>query len=372
MGSRKGWHFQHHVEDANCNPQPMTLLHAFVRDAIAKRNTLEVPALRVRVELDVFGEMVHDVVTVGGQSFRFTSARTELRIGDVQPDVVFELENTTKLALEVRYSHAVDEAKVQRLHSSFPRAIELNVSDLPAQGISSAEVERLLGQAHRWRWLVNGDIRHAESRARIRHEWARTVWRAGNGFKAAPVVHDTPLKLKKAQQRLPWARTALKKLRTWVVHLEDAADWLGEQDRFDRVAVACAALGLDPVQLPGFMRQQLPKGKPPLSFGGSPHRWQPLVFMKFCVGKTGFSAHDADAWCRRAVPDLCTLDNGGKSLNGFARTAAALQLYFLQLQELGLVTGTGNSDPEARTFRPRFESPRKLRQFLLIPEIALK
>lgn len=37
VGEEKAWHFQHDVEDRNCNPQPMSLLHAFVHDQLALR-----------------------------------------------------------------------------------------------------------------------------------------------------------------------------------------------------------------------------------------------------------------------------------------------------------------------------------------------
>ncbi|QJC56148.1 hypothetical protein HC248_01434 [Polaromonas vacuolata] len=137
LGVQKAWHFQHHVEDANCNPQPMTLLHAFVRDELARRKTLEVPAVVVSCELDFLGQVVPEFLHIPAEKFVFTGSETEVRGDCVQPDVVFTREDTGKLALEVRYSHAVDAEKLQRLHRNYGMAVEFDVSDLPSGGVST-------------------------------------------------------------------------------------------------------------------------------------------------------------------------------------------------------------------------------------------
>jgi hypothetical protein len=87
MGSQKAWHFQHHVEDANCNRQPMTLLHAFVRDELAKRGDLVVPQVQAFIHLDADGKRLAKTVALPERSFRYTAARTEARTGSIQPDV---------------------------------------------------------------------------------------------------------------------------------------------------------------------------------------------------------------------------------------------------------------------------------------------
>src|SRR6185369_9957212 len=64
LGSIRAWHFQHHVEDVDCNPQPMTLLHAFVRDELARRKTLRVPAVKIATELEVFDETIREEIAI--------------------------------------------------------------------------------------------------------------------------------------------------------------------------------------------------------------------------------------------------------------------------------------------------------------------
>ncbi|MDO9099618.1 MAG: hypothetical protein Q7V53_02575, partial [Caldisericota bacterium] len=186
LGTQKAWHFQHHVEDANCNPQPMTLLHAFVRDELASRRSLRIPAVMVLSELDVFDVPVSEFVTVPAEEHVFKSAQAELRGEGVQPDVVFEQENGATLALEVRYSHAVDEEKLARLKTNYQIAVEFDVSDLPSGGITREQLEVVLAQSRRWKWLVNWNVRYAENQARLRLEWAKTSWRAGTLHNKVP------------------------------------------------------------------------------------------------------------------------------------------------------------------------------------------
>ena len=364
LGPQKAWHFQHHVEDAKCNPQPMTLLHAFVRDELATRKSLRIPAVKVLSELDVFDVKVVEFVTVPAEEHVFKSATAELRGEGVQPDVVFEHDNGVKLALEVRYSHAVDEEKLARLKTNYQAAVEFDVSDLPASGISREQLELVLAQSRRWTWLVNWNVRHAETRARLRLEWAKTVWRAGSSFNKSPEVRQAVQKLKQAKKRLLWAETALTSIKHKALGADDAALWLGEQHKADRVAIACAVLRLDPERLPAFMQQFLPKDKPVAALGHHPYSWQPPVFMKFGVGRRNFTPHEAAEWAVKAMPDRCENEDGTKSLNGFTRTAAALHLYFLQLEAQGLLSGTAYVAREERTFTPRFATVAELQDHL--------
>lgn len=364
LGAQKAWHFQHHVEDANCNPQPMTLLHAFVRDELARRKTLDVPAVDAYCELDVLGQVVPEFLQIPAETFVFTDSEVEARGDGVQPDVVFTRDDSGELALEVRYSHAVDAEKLQRLHRNYGKAVEFDVSDLPSSGVSSQELQEALREGRRWTWLVNANVRLVESRVRAQHEWVRSAWKSGTSFKTLPEVRPATQKLKQAQNRLAWAQATLESLRSRGPGPDEAAGWLAGQDKIDRVALACAALRLKPQELPEFLQQFLPKDKPAFAFGHHPYSWQPVVFMKFGVGTREFSAHEAAEWCVRSMPDRCELETGVKSINGFTRTAAALHLYFLQLEAQDLLQGAPYVARDARTFTPRFANVARFKEYL--------
>lgn len=364
LGKKQAWHFQHHVEEASCNPQPMTVLHAFVRDELASRATLKIPEVRVFRELLIVDEIVPTWVPVIGQSFDFKSARAELRGDGVQPDVVYERRGGGTLALEVRYTHAVDEEKRERLERNYSQAVEFNVSDLPAEGIGRDELEKLLEEDWRWTWLHNWNVLHAELRVVQTLKWAKETWRPGIDFAKTPESRPASQKLRLAAKRMSWAEEAVASLKKDRRGRDAATEWLGTQNNVDRIAIACSALGLDPTKLPSFMQQLLPPDRPRGAFEHHPYSWQPLVFMKFCVGSREFSAHEAAEWCVMAMPDRCELEVGTQSLNGFTRTAAALQLYFLQLEAQGLLIGQQFATRDVRKFKPTFATPKDLQIFL--------
>lgn len=177
MGEQKAWHFQHHVEDANCNPQPMTLLHAFVRDELAARKTHLIPLVETEQEFALDGHRVRALVRVPAFQFEPHSTECESRGDRVQPDVVCTLAAGTTIALEVKYTHAVDEAKRRRLESGYSLALEFDVSDLPAGGVTREELERRLKESHRWTWLAGAPLHLARGIAGARLAWAQSHWR---------------------------------------------------------------------------------------------------------------------------------------------------------------------------------------------------
>jgi hypothetical protein len=342
----------------------MTLLHAFVRNELAKLKQLQIPAIRVPVEFEEVERLWSTEVEIPASSLAILSGETEYRAEDVQPDVYYRLDNDTNFALEVRYSHAVDEEKQQKLLRRFSRSAEFDVSDLPASGIGRAELDKLLAEPKRWKWLVNSQIFWEKNRLQKDIRWTHSHWNLKTRPNSRPeAVKSATTKLKKAQARLPWAKAELSRLRGAQVDAQASAIWLGGQDKVDRVAVACAALGLQPSALPVYFTQAV-KGKNVTAMGHHPYSWQVIVFMKFGLGAERFSAHEAALWAATAMPDRIDTETGAESLNGFTQTAALLQTYFLDLEAQGLLLSDGSPALEGRTFVPRFKKAVELREFL--------
>lgn len=361
MGEQKAWHFQHHADDVSCNPQPMTLLHAFVRDELAARQRLVIPSVHRYMDVEVNDKPYNTLVSVAEQSFDIERAEAEARGDGVQPDVVYTLPNGVKVALEVRYTHAVDDAKQALLRRGYAMAAEFDVSDLPAAGVPREELEELLKQGDRWRWLAGTHLTFAQSRAAASIAWLQGHWRVTAQVEAEPDVHAAPTRLAQASKRMTWAREQLLGLRARGVKGEEGARWLAAQDKVDRVAIACAALRLEPSRLPGFLLQRAPPQRRRIeALVEHPYSWQVVVFMKFGIGKAEFSASDAARWCLQAMPDRCEPEDGTESRNGFTRTAAKLHMYFLQLETQGWLTGVPSGTRETRTFRPKFETVEQL------------
>ncbi|WP_092762509.1 hypothetical protein [Rhodoferax sp. OV413] len=344
----------------------MTLLHAFVRDEFAKMKQLVIPVKIVPVQFEEIGKTWNTTVQVPAETWNIAFAEAERRFEEVQPDVYYELDTQAKIALEVRYAHAVEEAKVEKLRRVVSMCAEFDVSDLPAAGIGSVDFERLLSDPARWKWLLNGRIAWETTRLKEELRWKNSSWR----LKARPisipnVLTKAAVKLKKAESRLPWARLQLAKLKAEKTDPTESMHWLGAQDKVDRVAVACAALGFAPTALSDFFNQSL-EGKNVWAVGHHPYSWQVVLFMKFGIGYKQFSGHTAADWMLIAMPDRTEMENGSKSTNGFTRTAAALQIYFLNLEVQGMLDSDKTQPLENRTFKPRFSRTSELREFLAV------
>lgn len=363
LGENKAWHFQHHTEDAGCSPRPMSLLHAFVRDELASRLALTVPLVERQRDIEFLNRRYRALVSVPLEEFKFTKAQAEARGDGVQPDVLYTLPYGVELALEVKYTHAVDEAKKLLLQRNYAMAVEFDVSDLPAAGIGIAQLEQALIEPHRWNWLCGSHVRHSELRVVQQMTWVRGQWRVVEEPSFAVNPHPAPTRLAQAAKRMGWAREKLKDLREQGIKGVAGAQWLGRQDKVDRVSVACAALGISPMDMPDFLLQRPTREMLNLqTLTHHPYSWQPVVFMKFGIGKNEFSAMEASDWCVLALPDRCEYEDGAVSLNGLTRTAARLHLYFLQLETQGWLTGVPSHSRESRRFRPKFSTAEQFRE----------
>lgn len=235
---------------------------------------------------------------------------------------------------------------------------------MPAEGIGKRDLDLLLAEPARWTWLIHGRIWHETLFLQEDLRWTNTNWRLHTQPSSEPkAAAKAPLKLKKAESRLPWARAQLAKLKSDAKPPEQSMHWLGAQDKIDRVAVACAALGLLPSALPVFFCQSL-EGKNAGAFGHHPYSWQVVLFMKFGIGHHQFTSHTAGSWAEAAMPDRTSSRNDSKSMNGFTRTAAVVQIYFLNLEAQGLLDSDKTQPLENRTFKPRFGRTGELRAFL--------
>lgn len=366
MGDMRSWHFQHQAEDLNCNPQPMTLLHAFVRDALAERRSLHIPARSYRIPMSVGAGSESIEFEVEDKMLNVVAAEAELREGSVQPDVIYTVEYQRRYAIEVRYTHAVDELKRQKLTHGYAGSLEFDVSDLPSSGITHLELEKYLAQAHRWEWLHGVELSYARNRAERSFRWKRSIWSVPHGFQSnPPAVTKATAKLKIVAKRMSWATSALRELKSRNLSHAEKANWLGALDKINRVAIACAGLRLDPEDLPAYLLQGRSDG---VDFHGTlahhPYSWQVVIFMRFGVGNESFHARDVAAWCLQAMPDRCKLEDRTLSANGFTRTAAYIHLFLLSLEFHRLLRPHPGSSLEEMRFIPMYKKVSDFKRFI--------
>lgn len=354
LGKKQSWHFQHKVEGTACNPQPMTQLHAFVRDNLASRSFLTVPSLETSVEFEELGTVWSLPLLVQGETFVVHQAHRELQAEGVKPDVLYELVAGTTLALEVKVTHAVGPEKTYLLRRNFDKSIELDLSGLPTDGIGLQALEGVLAQANRWKWLHHREIDRHIASERMVVRWKHADWSPGGALSPIPVqLPRASTRLRQAQDRLGWAEDQLLMRR----HNNDGAaenrEWLGALTPVDRVAVACVFLGLEPETLPAYFSQAV-SAVVPRAINHHGYSWQVVVFMKFGLGAQPFTAKDAAEWAHIAMPDRVDHEDGTLSKNGFTKTAARLHLYLRNLAAQGLLIQQGGPAPENVSFHPRF------------------
>lgn len=370
LGAKQSWHFQHKASDLACNPQPMSQLHAYIRDSLAGRKTLFLPPIEQDHYILELGKQWPVNIRIPATTVEVESGQTEVWSDGIQPDVVCKLATGETIAIEVRYTHAVDAEKVTKLKGRFSKSLELNVSDLPATGIGASELDSVLADFRRWTWLHTYAVTTALSKARSDILWANKAWRPTSN----PVSEPSPQspaskKLDLVARRMPWAK-AVREQRNAQGHTPEAnLHWLGSLAKEDRVAVACAYLGLDPKKLPAHLTQRL-DGRCSGPFEHHSYSWQPVVFMKWGLHREPFTAMEVAEWAALAMPDRIGPVDGPVSLNGFSRPAAVLHLLLRNWAAQGLLVAEGGPRPESITFRAAFAKLAELQAHMNPPTRA--
>ena len=353
MGNAKAWHFQHHVENQNCNPQPMTLLHAFVRDKIAEKRELWLPSTTFSVAVDLFGKRWTEQVSIPDKVYAFAKGVTELRYRDVQPDVVFSADAYPSFAVEVRKTHAVDDVKKAALAQAYHDVVEFDVSDLPAEGITSEQLEIELRDRRRWIWINSVEKYRSTFRLTRRVNWEQQAWqpKIGDYRTLQRYPREASSKLRDAQKRMTWARGELQRMRASQGSKMDGATHLGRLSLTDRVAVVCAVVGLEPTELPSHFTQRISLG-----LEHHPYSWQLPIFVAFGLKRKAFTSRDVEVWADTALPDCVLPFPDELSKNNFSRTRASIHNYLLQLESQGVLRSDKNPRHEQRNFHGAFES----------------
>ncbi|MCB4362418.1 hypothetical protein KIH07_01655 [Hydrogenophaga taeniospiralis] len=354
LGAKQSWHFQHKASDLACNPQPMSLLHAYVRDSLARRKTITLPDLKEDHHVLELGRQWPVPVRIPATTVDVESGRAEVWSDGIQPDVVYKLATGETIAIEVKLTHAVDEEKVTKLKKQFSKSLELDVSDLPATGIGADELDAVLADSRRWTWLHSHWVTTILSRARGDITWANKAWRPSSN----PLPEPSPQppaskKLDLVARRIVWAKAALGQRSAQEHSAESNQAWLGSLAKEDRAAISCVQLGLDPKRLPAYFTQRL-EGRCSGPFEHHGYSWQPVVFMKWGLHREPFTATEVAEWAALAMPDRIGSLGGPVSLNGFSRPAAVLHLLLRNWAAQGLLVAQGGPRPESITFRAAF------------------
>lgn len=360
FGELKAAHFQHLVEEVSCNPQPMTLLHAFARDHIASKRELWLPGLKETFRDDRWGQTWTEEFSFPEGLVEVSSSTTETPVFDIVPDVLLELAGpSSRLAVEVKFTHAVDQVKQEKIHRLRLNCIEFDISDLPSETVSASVLDTCLKDPRRWTWIWSAQREEAAYRFKHRVGWEGGIWEVDRK-RIGPADLNMPpatARLRVAQARLPWAKETYEAYRAKTPEgaprpsqMETAA-WLASFETEDRMAIFCAAMGLEPINLPVNFQQKVQQG-----FDRHPYAWQLGIFVAFGFRRELFSSEDVAVWLKAAMPECVRPEPGGRRRNGFTLNSASAHFFLLLLEHQGLILSNGHIKLEQRKFRARFKS----------------
>lgn len=143
-GPLKADHFAHY-EPTECSTGPETAAHALAKDILARRLALRLPAVEGHHAGRI--HVMHPATEIA-----FLSARLERRLGDIVPDVVLELPRS-ELIVEIRLTHACDDAKVAKLAAEQRAGIEIDLRRF--RHATEADLEEAVCRTAPRRWLFN-------------------------------------------------------------------------------------------------------------------------------------------------------------------------------------------------------------------------
>ena len=133
-------HFAHHGE-VECPWAVETALHLAAKQILARRRAIVLPAVHLGDGVrDGEGDAPRGPALAAARRVTLDTVRLERRLGEVVPDVIAWVAGRD-LYIEVRVTHAVDEAKRAKVAARGVSTVEIDLSDL-ARDATAAAIER--------------------------------------------------------------------------------------------------------------------------------------------------------------------------------------------------------------------------------------
>jgi len=129
QGTKRAAHFRHEAH-ADCAYGYETSLHLAGKDALLRLKSVLLPEFRKRLEVQASdGKVFAETIFHPAQMVNADHAWEEVWIegGSFRPDVVFQVKDV-RLLIEIKVTHAVDDAKLEKVRARGISAIELDLS----------------------------------------------------------------------------------------------------------------------------------------------------------------------------------------------------------------------------------------------------
>jgi hypothetical protein len=158
MGPKQLHHFAHHNKGIACSHVAETNAHIWAKKVLEREKRLTIPPI-------VAEHGGHMEIVSPAKVYVFAHARLEKRLDTIVPDVVLFTEDGTQLIVEVRVTHACEEAKLAKLRNDGLSSIEIDLRRFRTSTDQTAVEEALLTSAPR-EWLTNAKQTMFDTRLR--------------------------------------------------------------------------------------------------------------------------------------------------------------------------------------------------------------
>lgn len=147
-GNIKVPHFAHHSVDP-CSHGLETALHLACKAILAERREIVLPQVEIK-----FTTYRDPFVIAPERRYTFTEVHEESRTEDIIPDLRVMIEGRP-LLIEIHVTHAVDDAKLNKIKRIGIAAVEIDFSSLPRDFTHDALADLLVNHTEKKKWIFN-------------------------------------------------------------------------------------------------------------------------------------------------------------------------------------------------------------------------
>ena len=171
-GSVKAHHFAHACDNEDCKHGYESAVHLLAKAVLEKNKTIALPPYKISSDEKPESDPEIDALMYGlywyhyeypSTTFTFDEIQNEVPLGNFTPDSI-AVKNGTKLLIEFRYTHAIDEVKLEKIRAKGLSCIEIDLRKFKLMESKEEDEENMRfflseESASHSKWIFNSKIR---------------------------------------------------------------------------------------------------------------------------------------------------------------------------------------------------------------------
>ncbi|WPJ97643.1 competence protein CoiA family protein [Coraliomargarita algicola] len=156
-GEKTMHHFAHY-RGGECATALETALHLAAKKILSKEKKIVIPAVILK-----FDSYAEHVVLAGEQTIEFDQVIEERKTEDIVPDII-AIKGESKLLIEIKVTHEVDERKLKKIKRLGLSTIEIDLSKGDRELTEDLLRELIVGNVENKEWLYNAHANRIKER----------------------------------------------------------------------------------------------------------------------------------------------------------------------------------------------------------------